>query len=32
MLTRETIETAAFYARPHPIVGRPGGRPWVNAE
>ena len=30
-LTREAIETAALYARTHPLVGRPGGRPWVKA-
>ena len=26
-LMREAIETAALYARTHPFVGRPGGRP-----
>jgi uncharacterized protein (DUF433 family) len=30
-LTREAIETAALYARTHPIMGRPGGRPWAKA-
>jgi uncharacterized protein (DUF433 family) len=30
-LTHEAVETAALYARTHPIVGRPGGRPWVKA-
>ena len=30
-LTREAVETAALFARTHPIVGRPGGRPWANA-
>ncbi len=30
-LTREAIETAALYARTHPLVGRPGGRPWAKA-
>ncbi len=30
-LTREAVETAALYARTHPIVGRPGGRPWTKA-
>jgi uncharacterized protein (DUF433 family) len=30
-LTREAVETAALYARTHPIVGRPGGRPWAEA-
>jgi len=30
-LTREAVETAALYARTHPFVGRPGGRPWARA-
>lgn len=30
-LTREAVETAARYARTHPLVGRPGGRPWAKA-
>ncbi|AKM12164.1 MULTISPECIES: DUF433 domain-containing protein [Sphingomonadales] len=30
-LSREAIETAALYARTHPLVGRPGGRPWAKA-
>ncbi|MBW4656649.1 MAG: DUF433 domain-containing protein [Kaiparowitsia implicata GSE-PSE-MK54-09C] len=30
-LTREAVETAALYARTHPIVGRPGGRPWAKS-
>lgn len=30
-LTREAVETAALYARTHPIIGRPGGRPWARA-
>jgi len=30
-LSREAIETAALYARTHPLVGRPGGRPWAQA-
>ncbi|MBS0482999.1 MAG: DUF433 domain-containing protein [Proteobacteria bacterium] len=30
-LTREAVETAALYARTHPIMGRPGGRPWTKA-
>lgn len=30
-LTREAVETAALYARTHPLVGRPGGRPWATA-
>ena len=29
-LTPEAIETAALYARTHPLVGRPGGRPWAK--
>jgi uncharacterized protein (DUF433 family) len=27
-LAREVVEAAAIYARSHPLVGRPGGRPW----
>jgi uncharacterized protein (DUF433 family) len=30
-LSREAIEIASAYARTHPLIGRPGGRPWVNA-
>jgi uncharacterized protein (DUF433 family) len=30
-LTRKAVETAALYARTHPLVGRPGGRPWEKA-
>jgi uncharacterized protein (DUF433 family) len=30
-LTREAVETAALYARTHPLIGRPGGRPWAKA-
>ena len=30
-LSREALETAALYARTHPLVGRPGGRPWAKA-
>jgi uncharacterized protein (DUF433 family) len=30
-LKREAVETAALYARTHPLVGRPGGRPWAKA-
>lgn len=30
-LTREAVEVAAIYARSHPLVGRPGGRPWSAA-
>ena len=29
-LTREAIEAAIIYARTHPLVGRPGGRPWAD--
>ena len=30
-LPREAVETAVLYARTHPLVGRPGGRPWAKA-
>jgi uncharacterized protein (DUF433 family) len=30
-LSREAIEAAIIYARAHPLMGRPGGRPWVDA-
>lgn len=30
-LTAEAVETAAIFARSHPLVGRPGGRPWSTA-
>ncbi len=30
-LSREAIETAIIYARTHPLIGRPGGRPWASA-
>jgi len=30
-LTREAVEAAVIYARSHPLVGRPGGRPWAAA-
>jgi uncharacterized protein (DUF433 family) len=30
-LSREAIEAAITYARSHPLMGRPGGRPWVDA-
>jgi uncharacterized protein (DUF433 family) len=30
-LAREAIEAAIIYARTHPLMGRPGGRPWVDA-
>ena len=30
-LSREAIEAAIIYARTHPLIGRPGGRPWANA-
>lgn len=29
-LKRETIEAAITYARSHPPMGRPSGRPWVD--
>jgi uncharacterized protein (DUF433 family) len=28
---RDAIEAAIIYARSHPLVGRPGGRPWAGA-
>jgi uncharacterized protein (DUF433 family) len=31
-LRREAIEAAIIYARTHPLVGRPGGRPWANGR
>ena len=30
-LAREAIEAAIIYARTHPLMGRPGGRPRVDA-
>jgi uncharacterized protein (DUF433 family) len=30
-LSRAAIETAITYARSHPMIGRPGGRPWSDA-
>ncbi|MGZ8363817.1 MAG: DUF433 domain-containing protein [Caulobacteraceae bacterium] len=27
-LSRDSVETAVIFARSHPLVGRPGGRPW----
>src|ERR1700678_1968491 len=30
-LERDAIEAAIIYARSHPLVGRPGGRPWAGA-
>lgn len=30
-IPRAAIEAAAIYARAHPLVGRPGGRPWLTA-
>ena len=30
-LSREAVEAAITYARTHPLMGRPGGRPWANA-
>jgi len=29
-LTRAAVEAAVIYARTHPLVGRPGGRPWTS--
>jgi uncharacterized protein (DUF433 family) len=29
-LTRDAIDAAVIYARTHPLVGRPGGRPWTS--
>lgn len=28
-LSREALEAAVTYARTHPLMGRPGGRPWA---
>ena len=30
-LEREAVEAAITYARTHPLMGRPGGRPWSEA-
>lgn len=30
-LSRAAVEAAVTYARTHPMVGRPGGRPWADA-
>jgi uncharacterized protein (DUF433 family) len=30
-IAREAVEAAITYARAHPLVGRPGGRPWSAA-
>jgi uncharacterized protein (DUF433 family) len=30
-LTRDALAAAIIYARTHPLVGRPGGRPWAGA-
>lgn len=30
-LSREAVEVAITYARTHPLMGRPGGRPWADA-
>jgi len=29
-LTRDALEAAIIYARSHPLIGRPGGRPWTR--
>jgi uncharacterized protein (DUF433 family) len=31
-LSRAAIEAAVTYARTHPMVGRPGERPWADAR
>ena len=31
-LTSEAIEAAIGYARAHPLVEAPGGRPWANGR
>jgi len=31
-LTRDALQAAVIYARTHPLVGRPSGRPWMDAE
>ncbi|HJQ58768.1 MAG TPA: DUF433 domain-containing protein [Vineibacter sp.] len=30
-VSRAALAAAALYARAHPLVGRPGGRPWLRA-
>lgn len=30
-LSRDVIEAAVTYARTHPLMGRPAGRPWADA-
>jgi uncharacterized protein (DUF433 family) len=30
-LSRDAIEAAITYARAHPFVARPGGRPWARS-
>ncbi len=30
-LSRKALEAAIIYARAHPLMGRPGGRPWMDA-
>jgi uncharacterized protein (DUF433 family) len=30
-LSREAVAAAIIYARTHPLMGRPGGRPWADA-
>ncbi len=30
-VSRAALEAAALYARAHPLVGRPSGRPWLRA-
>jgi uncharacterized protein (DUF433 family) len=31
-LSRDALQAATIYARTHPLVGRPNGRPWVDAS
>jgi uncharacterized protein (DUF433 family) len=30
-LSHDAIEAAITYARTHPFIGRPGGRPWARS-
>lgn len=31
-ISRDALTAAVTYARAHPLVGRPGGRPWTSAR
>ena len=31
-ITANMFDAACIYARTHPLVGRPGGRPWQNSQ